>query len=117
MLTQEAIETLQGTTRGTVILPGDSTYDETRAIWNAMIDKRPAAIIQCHTPDDVVHALDYAREHGLEISIRGAGHNIAGNSIVDDGLMIDLSTMKQVKVDTGSSRVFAEPGATLGDRA
>jgi len=115
MLTQESIETLQGTTQGTVILPGDSTYDETRAIWNAMIDKRPAAIIQCHTSDDVVHALGYAREHGLEISIRGAGHNIAGNSIVDDGLMIDLSTMKQVKVDTGSNRVFVEPGATLGD--
>jgi len=115
MLTQESIETLQGTIKGTIILPGDATYDETRAIWNAMIDKRPVAIIQCHTSNDVVHTLAYARENSLEFSVRGAGHNIAGNSIVDDGLMIDLSTMTQVKVDTDSNRVFVEPGATLGD--
>ena len=105
MLTQESIETLQRTIKGTVILPGGATYDETRAIWNAMIDKRPAAIFQCHNADDVRHALAYARERGVEISVRGAGHNIAGNSIVNDGLVIDFSTMKQVKVDTGSSRV------------
>lgn len=115
MLTQESIETLQGTIKGTIILPGDATYDETRAIWNAMIDKRPVAIIQCHTSNDVVHTLAYARKNNLEFSVRGAGHNIAGNSIVDDGLMIDLSTMTQVKVDTDSNRVFVEPGATLGD--
>ena len=115
MLTQESIETLQGKIKGTIILPDDAMYDETRAIWNAMIDKRPAAIIQCHTSNDVLHALAYARKHGLEFSVRGAGHNIAGNSIVDDGLMIDLSAMTQVKVDTDSNHIFVEPGATLGD--
>ena len=65
MLTQESIETLQGTIKGTIILPGDATYDETRAIWNAMIDKRPVAIIQCHTSNDVVHTLAYARKNNL----------------------------------------------------
>jgi len=115
MLTQESMETLQGITKGNVILPGDASYDEARAIWNAMIDRRPAAIVQCHTSDDVVHALTHARDQGLDITIRGAGHNIAGNSIANDALMIDLSTMRQVRVDTNTRRVFAQPGATLGD--
>ena len=115
MLTQESMETLQGTTQGNVILPGDANYDEARAIWNAMIDRKPAAIVQCRTADDVVHALAHAREQGLDITIRGAGHNIAGSSIANDALMIDLSTMRQVRVDTDTRRVFAQPGATLGD--
>ncbi len=115
MSTQESMATLRGKIKGTVILQGNDSYDESRAIWNAMIDKRPAAIVQCHTADDVTHALSYARENGLEISVRGAGHNIAGTSIVDNGLMIDFSTMTQVRVDTYSNRVFVQPGATLGD--
>ena len=115
MLTQEAMESLRTSTHGNVILPGDASYDETRAIWNAMIDRRPAAIIQCTTADDVVAALNHARNEGSDFTIRGAGHNIAGNSLKDDAILIDLSTMKQVRVDAGAQRVFVQPGATLGD--
>jgi len=115
MLTQESMDTLQGSTSAKVILPGDVAYDEARQIWNAMIDRKPAAIIQCKTADDVVAALAHAREQGMDFTIRGAGHNIAGSSIQDDALMIDLSTMNKVRVDTGAKRVFVQPGATLGD--
>jgi FAD/FMN-containing dehydrogenase len=100
---------------GKLIQPGDSSYDDVRQIWNAMIDRKPALIVQCSGADDVVRAISFAKTHGLEISIRGAGHNIAGNSICDDGLMIDLSTMKTVRVDSDRRRACVEPGATLGD--
>ena len=77
--------------RGDVLLPGDADYDEVRQIWNAMIDRRPALIARCASPEDVVRAVTFAREHNLLVSIRGGGHNIAGNAVCDDGLMIDLS--------------------------
>jgi len=114
-LKSEVIEQLKGNVTGTVVLPGDKTYDKVRKIWNAMIDKQPAIIVQCQGVDDVVQALAFGRRHGLEISIRGAGHNIAGNALCDNGLMIDLSTMKNVRVDAEQRRAFVEPGATLGD--
>jgi FAD/FMN-containing dehydrogenase len=114
-LTSESIEQLKGKVAGTIVLPGDRTYDKVREIWNAMIDKRPAVIVQCRGADDVVQALAFGRRHGLDISIRGAGHNIAGNALCDNGLMIDLSTMKKIRVDAKRRRAFVEPGATLGD--
>ena len=110
-----AIAGLKSTIQGQVILPGDATYDEVRSIWNAMIDKRPAVIVQCTAADDVPSSIGFARQHGLEISIRGAGHNIAGNALCDGGLLIDHSNMKAVKVDTDKRRAYAEPGTTLGD--
>ena len=100
---------------GTVILPDDISYDETRAIWNGMIDRHPAAIVQCLTADDVPRAIEYARKNNLEISVRGAGHNIAGNSLCDDGVVIDLSLMKKVRIDADKRLAYVEPGATLGD--
>ena len=100
---------------GTIILPGDSTYNEVRSIWNGMIDRKPAVIVRCRTEADVMHAVNYARENQLIVSIRGGGHNIAGHAVCDGGLMIDLSTMKEVRVDAAARRAFVQPGATLGD--
>jgi FAD/FMN-containing dehydrogenase len=114
-VTGEAIADLKSKIKGQVVLPADSNYDETRAIWNAMCDRKPAVIVQCAAADDTAAALSFALTNGLEISIRGAGHNIAGNSICDGGLVIDHSNMKGVKVDTAKKRAYAEPGVTLGD--
>jgi len=101
--------------RGDVLVPGDASYDEVRQIWNAMIDRRPALIARCGSPEDVVQAVKLARKHDLLVSIRGGGHNIAGNAVCDDGLMIDLSPMKSVQVDAQARRAMVEPGCTLGD--
>jgi FAD/FMN-containing dehydrogenase len=114
-ITEEQITNLQGSISGSVIVPGDTHYDEARIIWNAMIDRKPGVIIQCSTTADVPPSIAFARKHNLEITIRGAGHNIAGNSISDGGLVIDFSNMKNVNVDTATSRATVEPGATLGD--
>jgi FAD/FMN-containing dehydrogenase len=100
---------------GPVIVPGDPTYDGVRAVWNAMIDRKPAAIVRCAGEADVVAALRFARERGLPISVRGGGHHIAGTSVCDSGLMIDLSTMKGVRVDAAARRAVVEPGALLAD--
>ena len=80
-----------------------------------MIERRPALIVQCAEADDVPLAIAFARENGLEISIRGAGHNIAGNALCDDGIMIDFTLMRNVRVDAGKKRAYVEPGATLAD--
>jgi FAD/FMN-containing dehydrogenase len=114
-LLNKTIEDLKTHVKGHVVLPDDPSYDEIREIWNAMIDRRPAVIVQCAEADDVPPILAFARENRLEISIRGAGHNIAGNALCDDGLMIDLSTMKNVRIDAQKRRAYVEPGATLGD--
>src|SRR5258705_13855687 len=90
--------------QGDVILPGDPSYNEVRQIWNAMIERRPALIVRCAEADDVPPAIAFARENGLEISIRGAGHNIAGNAVCDNGVMIDFSTMRLGRVDAEKKR-------------
>ena len=114
-LKKEITDVLKSKISGNVIVPADSNYEETRKIWNAMIDRKPAIIVQCKNADDVVEAIQFARSNQLENSIRGGGHNIAGSSLCDDGLLIDFSTMKNVKVDTQKKRAFVEPGATLAD--
>jgi FAD/FMN-containing dehydrogenase len=100
---------------GTVVMPGDADYDATRTVWNAMVDRKPAAIVRCAGEADVVAALRFARERGLPISVRGGGHHIAGTSVCDGGLMIDLSTLKGVRVDAVARRAVVEPGALLAD--
>jgi FAD/FMN-containing dehydrogenase len=110
-----AVEHLKGTLQGDALAPGDAGYDEARQIWNAMIDRRPAVIARCATAADVTKALAFARDHGLALSIRGGGHNIAGTAMCDDGLVVDFSSMKQVVVDAAGRRAMVEPGATLGD--
>jgi FAD/FMN-containing dehydrogenase len=116
MVTQtKAKEELKGTIKGTVLVPNDPDYEEARQIWNAMIDRRPAAIVQCAQADDVSSVIRFARKNGFELSIRGAGHNIAGNALCDNGITVDFSRMKNVRVDAGKKRVYVEPGATLAD--
>jgi FAD/FMN-containing dehydrogenase len=114
-LPQKSMEKLKRKVKGKVILPPDPDYNEARKIWNAMIDRRPAVIVQCADAADVPHAISFARDNGLEISIRGAGHNIAGNAVCDDGVMIDFSKMRNVHVDAEKRRAHVEPGATLSD--
>jgi len=109
------IQALKKGFQGTLITPGDGAYDEARAVWNGMIDKRPAVLARCAGTQDVVKAVGFAREKGLLLAVRGAGHHIAGNSVCDDGLVVDLSRMKAVKVDAGARRATAEGGATLAD--
>lgn len=109
------IETLKNSIKGRVILPQDKEYDEARTIWNGMIDKKPAIIVRVTDSGDVPHAVRFAREHRLELSVLGGGHHIAGNSLADNGLTIDFSTMRKVTVDTQSKRARVQPGATLAD--
>src|SRR5215216_4462749 len=84
---------------GSVLGPQDAGYDAARAVHNGLIDRRPALIVRCRTTNDVVAALALARRAGLEVSIRGGGHNVAGRAVTEGGLMIDLSQMKGITVD------------------
>ena len=108
-------EKLGGTITGSALVPDDPGYEEARKIWNAMIDRRPAVIVQCAQADDVPPVIRFARKNELELSIRGGGHNIGGNALCDNGVMIDFSRMKKVRVDAGKRRAYVEPGATLAD--
>ncbi|MGH7938080.1 MAG: FAD-binding oxidoreductase, partial [Bryobacteraceae bacterium] len=101
--------------RGDVVLPGDVHYDKVREIWNAMVDRKPALIARCKSAEDVVQAVNLGRGQELLVSVRGGGHNIAGNAVCDDGLMIDLSLMKKVTVDQNARRATVEPGCILAD--
>jgi FAD/FMN-containing dehydrogenase len=100
---------------GTLLTPDSPGYDEARTIWNAMIDRRPGLIVRCGDGADVAAAVRFARAHDLLVAVRGGGHNIAGNSVCDGGLMIDLSPMRQVRVDPAARTARVGPGATLGD--
>ena len=97
------IEELKGGFKGEILLPSDGAYESARKIWNAMIDKRPAVIARCATTSDVVRGVNFARDNGLLLAVRGGGHNIAGNALCDDGLVIDLSKMKAARVDPASA--------------
>ncbi|HTY60912.1 MAG TPA: FAD-binding oxidoreductase [Acidobacteriota bacterium] len=114
-LLNQNITKLQNEIKGRVLLPGSSEYEEARQIWNAMITKWPSIIVRCADADDVPRAISFARENKLEMSVRGAGHNIAGNALCDSGLTIDLSGMKNVRIDAKNLRAHVGPGATLGD--
>ena len=111
----EAIARIKGTIKGRVLTPDDPNYDEARQIWNAMINRRPAIIVQPADAGDVGPAIQFSRANALEISVRGAGHNIAGNAVCNDGMMIDFSKMRNVRVDAGKKRAYVGPGATLAD--
>src|SRR5579863_2787544 len=100
---------------GRLLRAGDDGYDAARAIWNAMIDKRPALIARCATTADVVRVVHFARDKELLLAIRGGGHNIAGNALCDGGIVIDLSQMKAASVNADARRVVIEGGATLAD--
>jgi FAD/FMN-containing dehydrogenase len=114
-LDEEAAQGFVEGVRGAVLRPGDLGYDEARAIWNGLIDRRPAMIVQCTGAADVVDAVNFAREQGLLLSIKAGGHNVAGNAVNDGGLVIDLSQMNGVYVDPTTKLVRAQGGATWGD--
>ncbi len=100
---------------GRLLLPGEPGYDEARTIWNRMIDKRPALIARCAGADDVVAAIGFAREHELLISVKGGGHNVTGNAVCAGGLMLDLSPMKDARVDPARRVMTAGAGLTWGE--
>ncbi len=101
--------------RGEVVRPGDASYDEVRRVWNGMIDKHPALIARCSGTADVMAAVNFARDHNLPLSVRGGGHNVAGRAVCDDGLVVDLSPMRAVRVDPVNRIVQVQGGAILGD--
>jgi FAD/FMN-containing dehydrogenase len=109
------VEALRARMSGPVLGPGDADYDSARSVWNGEIDRRPAVIARCHSPADVGAAIDFARAEGLEISVRGGGHNFGGAAVCADGLMIDLSAMNRVVVDPDARRARCGGGATLAD--
>ena len=101
--------------RGRLISAGDPDYDTARAVWNGAIDRRPRLIARCIGTADVIAAVRFARDHDLEIAIRGGGHNVAGTAVCDDGIVIDLSAMRGVRVDPSSRRAWVQGGALWGD--
>ena len=112
---EAAAAALRPNVTGTLVLPTDASYDSVRRVHNGLIDRRPAIILQCRGTADVQAAVRAAREHGLEIAVRGGGHNVAGNAMCDGGLVIDLSLMRGVQVDPKVRRVRAQGGTTWGD--
>ena len=100
---------------GDVILSDHPDYEAERKVWNGMVDRKPAVIVRCAAAADVVAAVDFARDHGLPVSVRGGGHNVAGSAVCDDGLMIDLSRMKKIEVDPERRIARAEAGLNLGE--
>jgi FAD/FMN-containing dehydrogenase len=112
---EEAVSALRGALRGMLCLPGDPGYDRSRTIWNAMIDRHPALIVQAAGAADVMRTVDFARNHDAVLSVRGGGHNIAGNAVCEGGVMLDLSSMRSVHVDPATFRARVEGGAILGD--
>ncbi len=114
-VSEDAVAALGDALVGDLLTPESAEYDDARSLWNAMIDRRPALILDCRAEEDVSHAVRFAAEHSVRLSIFGAGHNIAGNAVCEGGLMISFRKMKAIDVDSDSRTVRVEPGATLGD--
>jgi FAD/FMN-containing dehydrogenase len=114
-LDEATIQEFRAGLRGTLLCPGDDGYDAARAVWNGMIDKRPALMACCAGAADVITAVNFARSHNLLVAVRGGGHSVAGNAVCDGGLVIDLSRMKGIRVDPTRRTVRAEPGLTWAE--
>ena len=115
ILEQGDLDALNAATRGMVMTPGDPGYDASRTIWNGMIDRHPGLVVRCIGAADVVACVKYARERGLEVCIRGGGHNIAGLAVSDGAMMLDMTHMKGVHVDVEKRVAHCQAGCTLGD--
>jgi len=112
---QAALDDFVTGLRGPAIRPQDAGYDEARAVMNGMIDRRPAVIVACSGVADVIHCVNFARDHALPLSVRAGGHNVAGNAVNDDGVVVDLSGMRGTRVDPHARTVRVQGGATWGD--
>jgi FAD/FMN-containing dehydrogenase len=108
-------ESLRSQLRGELLDPASPTYEAARLVWNGMIDRRPALIARCRNAADVIAAVNYGREQGLTIAVRGGGHNVAGYAVCAGGLLVDLSLMKSVRIDPSLERAYVEGGATWLD--
>ncbi|RPJ75963.1 MAG: FAD-binding oxidoreductase, partial [Desulfobacteraceae bacterium] len=114
-LSPSDLASLQGRVRGRIITAGDEAYESARKVWNGLIDRNPGVIVQCREAADVAAAVTFANEHGITISARSGGHNVAGSSLVENGFLIDLSSMRGVRVDPEKRKAVAQGGARLGD--
>lgn len=112
---KQTLQMLQSDFHGELVLPDDAQYDERRAVFNGMIDRYPALIARCTSTDDVIQAVNFAREQGLPLAVRGGGHNGGGLGTVDNGIVIDLSPMNDVQVDPEARIAKVGGGATWGD--
>jgi FAD/FMN-containing dehydrogenase len=108
------VQELAGRLRGELLRPRDEGYDRTRMVWNGMVDRRPALIVRCAGVGDVMASVAFGRQHGLPVSVRGGGHNIAGKAVCDDGLMLDLSGMNSIDVDPARRSARVGGGALVG---
>lgn len=115
VLDEAALDKFRAGLRGAMVTPADAAYDESRTLWNAAIARRPALIVRCAGVADVMQTVRLAREHELLLAVRGGGHNVAGKSVCDGGLMIDLSPMRGIRVDPVARTCRVEAGATLAD--
>jgi FAD/FMN-containing dehydrogenase len=114
-LAAPAVEELARAFGGALLQPGDEGFDEARLVWNGIHDRHPALIARCATPDDVVAAVNFAREHDLTVAVRGGGHSAPGYATCDDGIVIDLAPMNKVEVDPDAKTARAGAGATWGE--
>jgi FAD/FMN-containing dehydrogenase len=114
-MSTQTVEGLRESVRGEVIVPQDESYDEARKVFNAMIDRRPAVVVRCAGTDDVVAAVNFARENGLDLAVRGGGHSVPGFGTADDAVVVDLSGMRDVQVDPARRTARSQGGATWGD--
>ena len=114
-LNPHALADLRAALAGPVILPDDEGFDDARAVWNGMIDVRPALIVRPATSTDIAPVLDFASRWGLPLAVRGGGHNVAGNGTVADGVVLDMGGLREVSVDPGTGTVTVQAGATMGD--
>ena len=110
-----AYQELAALTRGRIILPADADYDQARAVYNAMIDRRPAAVLRCRDVADVIAGVRFAATHGVALAVRGGGHNAAGLGVADDALVLDLADMHSTTVDPAAGTVRVDGGCTWGD--
>jgi FAD/FMN-containing dehydrogenase len=115
MISESVIQKFRETVRGQTFCPGEPGYDAARTIPNAMIDRRPAVIARCAGVADVMASVRFARENDVLVAVRGGGHSIAGKSVCDGGLVIDMSAMKGIRVEPGRRIVRAETGVKLGE--
>ena len=113
-ISERMVKDYRGSLHGGALLLGEEGYDSARQLWNGMVDKRPAMIARCSGTADVINSVNFAKENSLVISVRGGGHNFPGNSVCNDGLMIDLSQMNGVRVDPGSKTARAQGGTKWG---